>query len=76
MPPPGERPNRRDVIAPNALMNIEPEAEPVARAPLRKERVRLIARHQHHGVRRQNSHTVELASVGDHLQEARVVARG
>ena len=63
------------LIAPGALMNLEPESESVARTPFREERIRLIARHQHHGVRREDSNSVELPAIRDHLQKARVIVR-
>src|SRR3954469_7927743 len=52
------------------------EAQPEAFTTCGIQRTGLVRRHQCDGLRSQNPHTVELTSIEEHLEKARVVPRG
>ena len=60
--------------APVLSIRVKPEAEALARNAVAG--ANLTVRHQIHFARGKNTDTVERAAVPNHLEEARVVARG
>src|SRR5258707_428428 len=71
---PAERSDRVHAVGAVAIGRLESKSE--AEAARRVQRTDLVRRHEFNGAWRENADAVEGAAVADHLEKARVIARG